>query len=192
MDREAFGKVLIAILPMLHCIAFSQLPQAADREDAVQETILGHVNQADTRDRFAAGDADGRGRCRHMGVVVAGRYHPDRTDTTCPEVWQQMVDAFEPVTVEGEIVSVTVHETLYDGFARYVVIDMQPVEEGISLVPNLMELDRIAGDAVDDFPDDVMLAEHIASLGYAVICRVDMSIGLKAMYFHPEMVLNED
>ena len=39
MDREAFGQAIIAMLPMLHRIAFSQLPQAADREDAVQETI---------------------------------------------------------------------------------------------------------------------------------------------------------
>ena len=39
MDREAFSQAIIAMLPMLHRIAFSQLPQAADREDAVQETI---------------------------------------------------------------------------------------------------------------------------------------------------------
>lgn len=39
MDRDAFARAIIAMLPMLHRIAFSQLPQAADREDAVQETI---------------------------------------------------------------------------------------------------------------------------------------------------------
>lgn len=39
MDRDEFSRRIIAMLPVLHRVAFSQLTQAADREDAVQETI---------------------------------------------------------------------------------------------------------------------------------------------------------
>lgn len=39
MNREAFSRRIVAMLPVLHRIAWSQLPQTADREDAVQEAI---------------------------------------------------------------------------------------------------------------------------------------------------------
>lgn len=39
MDRDEFSQRIIAMLPVLHRLAWSQLRQAADREDAVQETI---------------------------------------------------------------------------------------------------------------------------------------------------------
>lgn len=39
MDHEEFSDRIIAMLPVLHRLAWSQLRQAADREDAVQETI---------------------------------------------------------------------------------------------------------------------------------------------------------
>ena len=39
MDKDEFSRRIIAMLPVLHRIAWSQLRQAADREDAVQETI---------------------------------------------------------------------------------------------------------------------------------------------------------
>lgn len=39
MDRDEFSRRIIAMLPVLHRIAWSQLRNAADREDAVQETI---------------------------------------------------------------------------------------------------------------------------------------------------------
>ena len=39
MNKEEFSRRIIAMLPVLHRVAFAQLPQAADREDAVQETI---------------------------------------------------------------------------------------------------------------------------------------------------------
>lgn len=39
MDRDEFARRIIGMLPVLHRIAWSQLPEAADREDAVQETI---------------------------------------------------------------------------------------------------------------------------------------------------------
>lgn len=39
MDQDEFSRRIIAMLPVLHRLAWSQLRQAADREDAVQETI---------------------------------------------------------------------------------------------------------------------------------------------------------
>lgn len=39
MDKDEFARRIIDMLPVLHRIAWSQLQQAADREDAVQETI---------------------------------------------------------------------------------------------------------------------------------------------------------
>ena len=39
MDKDEFSRRIIDMLPMLHRVAWSQLAQAADREDAVQETI---------------------------------------------------------------------------------------------------------------------------------------------------------
>lgn len=39
MDKDEFARRIMAMLPVLHRIAWSQLPQQADREDAVQETI---------------------------------------------------------------------------------------------------------------------------------------------------------
>lgn len=39
MDRDEFARRIIGMLPVLHRIAWSQLPEAADREDTVQETI---------------------------------------------------------------------------------------------------------------------------------------------------------
>lgn len=39
MNRDEFARRIIGMLPVLHRIAWSQLPEAADREDAVQETI---------------------------------------------------------------------------------------------------------------------------------------------------------
>lgn len=39
MDKDEFSRRIIAMLPVLHRLAWSQLSQAADREDAVQETI---------------------------------------------------------------------------------------------------------------------------------------------------------
>lgn len=39
MEKEEFSRRIIAMLPVLHRLAWSQLRQGADREDAVQETI---------------------------------------------------------------------------------------------------------------------------------------------------------
>ena len=39
MDKDEFSRRIIDMIPMLHRVAWSQLAQAADREDAVQETI---------------------------------------------------------------------------------------------------------------------------------------------------------
>lgn len=39
MDREEFSQRIIDMLPVLHRVAYTQLRQAADREDAVQEAI---------------------------------------------------------------------------------------------------------------------------------------------------------
>lgn len=39
MDKDEFSRRMIDMLPVLYRIAWTQLRQAADREDAVQETI---------------------------------------------------------------------------------------------------------------------------------------------------------
>lgn len=39
MDKDEFSRRMIEMLPVLYRIAWTQLRQAADREDAVQETI---------------------------------------------------------------------------------------------------------------------------------------------------------
>ena len=39
MDKDEFTRRIIAILPVLYRVAFTQLSQSADREDAVQETV---------------------------------------------------------------------------------------------------------------------------------------------------------
>lgn len=39
LDKEEFSRRIVAMLPVLYRVAWSQLPQQADREDAVQETI---------------------------------------------------------------------------------------------------------------------------------------------------------
>lgn len=39
MDREEFSRRIIDMLPVLHRVAYTQLRQEADREDAVQEAI---------------------------------------------------------------------------------------------------------------------------------------------------------
>lgn len=39
VDKEEYGRRIVAMLPVLYRVAWSQLHQQADREDAVQETI---------------------------------------------------------------------------------------------------------------------------------------------------------
>ena len=135
-----------------------------------------------------------------MGVGVAATWErwslndfiPSGRITATQDQWQQMVEAFQPVTVEGDMMKVTVREALYDGFALYMVVDMQPRNAGMFLVSNLVELDDIAGDVVAGFPEDVTLEEHVTALGYTEIGRLDVSPGLPSTNFPPEMALNED
>lgn len=112
--------------------------------------------------------------------------------TATQEEWRKMIEAFEPVTVESAVANVTVREALYDGYALYIVVDVQPLSKSDFFVPDMTEMEGAAREAADSLPADMTLREYVASMGYTRTLEVGMSTGLKGPTFMPEMELNED
>ena len=135
-----------------------------------------------------------------LGVGVAATWERWSLDDFIPtgritagqDEWEQIVSAFEPVTVQGDVADITVREVLFDGFAIYMVVDLMPKDATLFLVPYLTDPEKTAGKVVDGFPMDVTLQEHIQAMGYKGLCTVDISTGLPVLSFMPEMRVNED
>ena len=135
-----------------------------------------------------------------MGVGVAATWErwslddfiPTGRITATENEWYEMIAAFEPVTAETAVANVTVREALYDGYALYIVVDVQPLSKFDFFVPEMTEMDAPAREAADALPADMTLREYVASKGYIRTLEVGMNTGLKGLRFLPEMELNED
>lgn len=136
-----------------------------------------------------------------MGAAVAGTVEkwslfsnvPDYMRTATEAEQKQMKSSFQPVSVNGRYVNMTVREAVYDGFGLYMAVDMVPHNAEVFLIPDLnVELDEPADEAFGSFPSDVTLAEHIAALGYTAIYRVDISTRIQSMIFPGGIAYNED
>ena len=112
--------------------------------------------------------------------------------TATEDEWRKMIDAFEPVTAENDVANVTVREALYDGYALYIVMDVEPLNPHDFFVPEMTEMDAAARRAADSLPADMSLREYVVSQGYTRILEVRMSTGQRGLMFMPEMELNED
>lgn len=112
--------------------------------------------------------------------------------TATEDEWNMMIAAFEPVTADANIAKVTVREALFDGYALYIVADIEPNRTSDFFVPQMCDLEAAASKAASVLPKDMSLREYIQSQGYAQTFEVSIHTGLQGLAFMPEMQLNED
>lgn len=136
-----------------------------------------------------------------MGAAVAGTADKWSLFSSVPEFMQtaskdeqaHMKASFQPVSVKGRHVDLTVREAVYDGFGLYMAIDMAPHQANVFLIPDMnVNLSEPASEAYSGFPADVTLSEHIKALGYTTIYRVDVQALLRGMIFPATLAYNGD
>lgn len=118
---------------------------------------------------------------------------PDSWITADEDETAQMKASFEPVQIDGRLADVTVREAIYDGFGLYLVIDVRPANPAVFLMPDdNMELTDAASSVASFFPKDVTLEEHIKTLGYTKVYRVDVMSRLLGTVFPASMKMSDD
>lgn len=136
-----------------------------------------------------------------MSVGIAASVEKWSLFDSVPDTWvtaneaeqAQMKDSFEPVCIDGRVADATVREAIYDGFGLYLVIDLRPTDPTVFLMPDMnANLTDPAQSVVSSFPEDVTLEEHIKTLGYKTVYRVDVMTLLPGMVFPATMDMNED
>ncbi len=135
-----------------------------------------------------------------MGVGVAATWErwslddfiTDGRITTTEEEWHEMIDAFEPVTVQMSVAELTVREALFDGYAIYIVVDARPKGESVFFVPERSEMTAPACEVESSLPEDITLQEYTDLKGYTRTFEVSLGTDAGGMTFMPEMKLNVD